>query len=215
MIDADHQRHGYAHRALELVIEHVRRLAGVNTFYTSYQKGEHGPEEFYLDFGFKPTGRVVDGDEHVMKLDLQPPFDTDTGNPLLIDTPVREEIDFVDEQLDAHNSDAVSRSDFKPIHLVFRHANGDVIAGLKAVTGWDWLYVMTLWVHEDHRRSGLGSQLLQHAETEARQRGCLGACLSSYSFQSPDFYRRHGYESFGEIADYPPGETMFFMSKRF
>ena len=90
-----------------------------------------------------------------------------------------------------------------------------MIAGLKAVTGWDWLYVQTLWVHEEHRGDGLGMRLLQRAEAEARQRGCIGSCLSSFSFQAPEFYRRHGYESFGEIADYPPGQTMLFMSKRF
>ena len=80
MVDANHQRHGYGRRALKLVIEHVRRLPGVNTFYTSYHKGEHGPEQFYLDFGFAPTGRVID-DEHVMRIDLRPPSTPTPATP--------------------------------------------------------------------------------------------------------------------------------------
>lgn len=213
MVDAQHQRQGYGRRALELVTEHVRRLPGVNTFYTSCYKGEHGPEQFYLDFGFEPTGRIVDG-EHVLKLDLRPPFDTESGDPVLIDAPVDAEIEFIDEQLDAYNREAVGRADFQQIRLVIRDAKGDDVAGLKAVTGWDWLYVQTLWVREDHRRTGLGSRLLLRAEAEALRRGCIGACLSSYSFQAPQFYERHGYATFGRIDDYPPGEVMHFMSKR-
>jgi hypothetical protein len=43
---------------------------------------------------------------------------------------------------------------------------------------------------------------------------CRGAGLSSYTFQAPAFYERHGYAAFGQIDDYPPGHTMFFLSKQ-
>ncbi len=119
-----------------------------------------------------------------------------------------------DEQLELFNADQVGRDDFTPLNLVVRE-NGNVIAGLKAVTGWDWLYVQVLCVHEQHRRSGIGSRLLKEAEKQAQQRGCIGSCLSSSTFQAPDFYKRHGYITFGQIDNYPDDNTMYFLSKRF
>lgn len=136
--------------------------------------------------------------------------------PGSIDTaPTADEMAFLDAELDRFNSAQTGRDDFKPLNLVLRGDDGVVIAGLKSITGWDWLYIQVLWVREDHRGSGLGSELMQTAELEARQRGCIGSCLTSYSFQAPEFYERHGYERFGRIDDYPVGKTMVFLSKRF
>jgi ribosomal protein S18 acetylase RimI-like enzyme len=130
------------------------------------------------------------------------------------DAPSLAEVKSLDDQLGLFNALQVGRDDFTPLNLVIRQ-NGNVIAGLKSVPGWDWLYVQILWVHEDHRRIGLGSRLLQEAERKARERGCVGSCLSSFTFQSPEFYERHGYHTFGRIDNYPSDNSLFFMSKRF
>jgi len=134
---------------------------------------------------------------------------------IIANSPTEAELNWLDGQLVAFNKDHAGRYDFKPLNLVVRDDSGSIIAGLKATTGWDWLYVEVLWVHERHRRTGLGTQLLENAEREATKRGCIGSCLTSYSFQAPEFYLRLGYSAFGQIGDYPVGSTMYFMSKRF
>ena len=70
MIDAQHQGKGFGKSALKLLVEHVRQRPNAEAFYTSYIKGDHGPEEFYLNFGFSPTGEVDDDGEHLLKIDL-------------------------------------------------------------------------------------------------------------------------------------------------
>ncbi len=137
------------------------------------------------------------------------------GSEEIDDKPSPAEVALLDEQLEAYNRQQTGRDDFQPLHLVLRDSHSKVIAGLKAVTGWDWLYVQVLWVDEPFRRQGIGSRLLGRAEDEARTRCCVGACLSSYNFQAPTFYQRHGYSVFGQIDDYPQGRTMYFLSKRF
>ena len=127
----------------------------------------------------------------------------------------QEEVAQIRAELDVFNAQQTGRDDFQPLRLVLRDAEGEVIAGLVGQTGWDWLYVEVMWVHESRRREGLGTRLIDAAEETARQRGCSGACLSTFSFQALPFYRRRGYLVFGQIDDYPPGETMFFMQKRF
>ena len=136
-------------------------------------------------------------------------------SPMIDSQPDQESIKWLDGRLDAFNQQQTGRDDFQPLNLVIRDENRLAIAGLKAVTGWDWLYLQVLWVDEQHRGKGFGTQLLQQAEREAADRGCIGACLSSYSFQAPGFYTRNGYSAFGQIDDYPVGSTMFFFSKRF
>ena len=134
--------------------------------------------------------------------------------PVLDDAPLAGEMAWLSDRLDGLNATMTGRRDFKPLQLVLRDGDGAVVGGLKAQTGWDWLHVELLWVREDRRGRGYGSRLLAHAETEARRRGCSGACLSSFSFQAPEFYRRFGYAIFGKIDEYPQDHTMFFFSKR-
>jgi GNAT superfamily N-acetyltransferase len=125
-----------------------------------------------------------------------------------------EEMGRLGDELDAFNAAATGVADERPLRLVARDGAGKMVAGLKAVTGWGWLYVIVLWVEEGKRGKGLGTKLMDMAEREAMGRGCGNACLSSFSFQAPEFYRRRGYEVFGELGDYPRGETMYFLRKR-
>jgi GNAT superfamily N-acetyltransferase len=71
-----------------------------------------------------------------------------------------------------------------------------------------------LWVHESLRGQGFGAQLLAAAEAHAREQACTDAYLSTFDFQAPEFYRTRGYQSFGELADYPRGHSYHFMRKR-
>ena len=49
------------------------------------------------------------------------------------------------------------------------------------------------WVRETSRGDGLGGRLLAEFETEATSRGCTHVFVTSFTFQAPGFYERHGY----------------------
>ena len=70
MIDARYQRQRYGRRAMELVIEHVRRRPGAVELLTSVVQADGGPQGFYESLGFQLTGEYEDG-EAVMRLPLQ------------------------------------------------------------------------------------------------------------------------------------------------
>jgi diamine N-acetyltransferase len=64
MIDRRYQRRGYARQALDLLRSHIRSRPGVIRLISSYVPGDHGPEAFYLRYGFQKTGRFrADGRE--------------------------------------------------------------------------------------------------------------------------------------------------------
>lgn len=62
MVDARHQRKGIGRAAMLLVIEHARSRRIFNTLKLSHVPGEGGPEPLYRELGFKPTGKVEDGE---------------------------------------------------------------------------------------------------------------------------------------------------------
>jgi GNAT superfamily N-acetyltransferase len=102
----------------------------------------------------------------------------------------------------------------RPLGVVARDPNGRVAGGLVGEVNLGWLFVSALWVDEDIRDTGVGSSLLQKAEDEARQIGCVGVYLDTYSFQARPFYEKLGYQLFGQLADCPPTETKFYLYKR-
>lgn len=93
-------------------------------------------------------------------------------------------------------------------------ARGELLGGLVGETYWGWLAIDYLWVSEEHRRNGLGSLLILEAETIAiEQRDCRWAKVSTFSFQAPEFYQKLGYDIIGQMDDYPPGESMYWLKK--
>jgi GNAT superfamily N-acetyltransferase len=92
--------------------------------------------------------------------------------------------------------------------------DGELSGGLYGTISYDWLAIELLFVPEALRNSGLGSQLLSRAEEEARERGCIGAWLDTFSFQARGFYEKLGYELAGTIPDHPVGGARYFLTKR-
>ena len=73
------------------------------------------------------------------------------------------------------------------------NGSGDLAAGM---SGWTWGVAAGIgmtWVRAGARGDGLGSRLLAEFEAEARARGCTHVFVTSFTFQAPGFYERHGY----------------------
>ena len=114
----------------------------------------------------------------------------------------------------AYNDSAYQVLDKKPISVFVRREN-EIVAGAEGTTLWKWLNISRLWVHEGLRGSGLGSTLMQCIEDAAKERGCIGSCLDTFSFQALPFYEKLGYTLFGTIPDWPPGQARHYLYKRF
>lgn len=119
---------------------------------------------------------------------------------------------FNDQASDWHR--AIRSQGGQPLDVYAFNGDDRLIGGLVGETYWGWLAIDYLWVAPAHRHAGLGSLLLLEAETIAfEQRSCQWAKVSSFSFQAPQLYLNLGYDIAGELKDYPPGETMFWLRK--
>ena len=90
-----------------------------------------------------------------------------------------------------------------------------MVGGLWSRTSFEWFFVELLFVPEAFRGLHLGTELLRPAEAKAKERGCIGAWPDTFSASARQFYERNGYATFGELNDYPPGNTRHFLQKRF
>lgn len=106
-------------------------------------------------------------------------------------------------ELDTYNFAAVGQSNLKEFTIKAEDPLGNLVAGL---SGWTWgtcAGIGMVWVRDDARKSGWGGRMLTAAENVARGRGCRQLLVSSFTFQAPDFYRRHGYTEFARSEGLP------------
>lgn len=115
--------------------------------------------------------------------------------------------------LDEFNKQQAGDYAYQRLCYAVQSPDGEIAGGVVAMIYWDWLYVDLMWVREDLRVRGYGSRLLTLVEDEARKRGARHVHLDTFSFQAPDFYKRHGYRVFGELSEYPAGYRRYYLTK--
>lgn len=128
--------------------------------------------------------------------------------------PSPEDLQFLEDRLYEHNAAQTGKDDGHLFSFFIHNDQQEIIAGL---AGWTWASaceIQTLWVHPAYRDQGYGSSLLKTVEEKARGRGCQVILVSSYSFQSPGFYQKHGYELAWCLTDFPPGHQHCYLVKR-
>ncbi len=123
-------------------------------------------------------------------------------------------MDFAERSLGEYNISRTGQDDYAQIGVFIRDADKGIHGALLGEIWGGWLHVDTLWVEEGLRGKGFGTRLLKAGEQAALSRGCHGVYLDTHTFQARPFYERFGYTVFGQIDDYPPGHSAFFMLKR-
>lgn len=97
-------------------------------------------------------------------------------------------------ELDDFNASAVPGPAAVELTVRCTDEADDLLGG---ISGWTWREAAGIgmtWIRSDQRAKGLGQQLLQEFEREARDRGVRRVFVTSFTFQAPAFYERQGYE---------------------
>jgi GNAT superfamily N-acetyltransferase len=139
-----------------------------------------------------------------------------TGDPILTFPETRDPLAeaVVTGGLAAYNRETFGRVDTRTLDILVRDDNsGEVVGGLLGRSSLGMFFLDLFYLPKELRRGGLGSRIIALAEGEARKRGCTAAFVYTVTFQAPDFYERHGYRRFGEIACPPDGATRIFLTK--
>lgn len=92
---------------------------------------------------------------------------------------------------------------------------GRVVGGIDGTSYWGRLHVENLFVTADWRGQGIGRRLMEMAEALARERGCLGINVDTFTFQAPGFYEKLGFLKIGEVHGYIKDFRRIFYTKTF
>ena len=117
----------------------------------------------------------------------------------------------VDAGLDRFNADAAPLQHVRPLACLAHLTSGQAIGGAVGRTWGACCELQQLWVHPVHRRRGVGARLVETFERRARERGCRTFFLETFSFQSPQLYRRLGYQVRLELRGFPDGIVKYLM----
>ncbi|WP_075307386.1 GNAT family N-acetyltransferase [Bacillus wiedmannii] len=107
-----------------------------------------------------------------------------------------------------------AKQPMEQVSFVVKDEDGKIFGGVTGTMYFYHLHIDCLWVDETVRHDGYGSQLLHKIEDIAKEKGCRLILLDSFSFQAPDFYKKHGYREYGVVEDHPKGHSQHFLEKR-
>ena len=111
----------------------------------------------------------------------------------------------------SYNQSKREPSKSEPLNIYVEDEQGNQLAGMVAETFGNWLEIEYLYVSEELRGQGIGSEILCKAEQEARERKCKYSFVDTYQFQAPDFYKKHGYTEVFALKGYPyTGERYYY-----
>ena len=131
----------------------------------------------------------------------------------LTDAPGEQAEETIEQGLARFNEEKAGYWDRRPLAvLVCDPDSKATVGGLLGHTSLGLLSIHLFFLPPSLRNHGLGSRIMEAAESEARRRGCRKAVLTTINFQAPGFYQRLGYQVFGQI-DGAPGVTRIFLSK--
>ena len=119
---------------------------------------------------------------------------------------------FVRQGIDLFNVAATGDANYSQLAIFLKDDRGAVLGGALGDIWGGWLGLSYLWVTESLRGQGYGTKLLEAAEAEAKQSGCTGVFLTTFSFQARPFYERLGYEVIANVPDYPAGHTYHILT---
>jgi len=116
--------------------------------------------------------------------------------------------------LRAFNQSVVGPFESKPVRVAVRDDNGEFIGGASGSAYLEWLGIDLVWLREDARGQGLGSQVLRAMEEEGKRLGAKNVMLDTFEFQAEGFYKKQGYVEYGRIYDFVNGYDRIFLQKR-
>jgi ribosomal protein S18 acetylase RimI-like enzyme len=129
------------------------------------------------------------------------------------DDPAPGDLAAVDDGLDAYNRKTADLDGVRRMGCFARLPGGAVVGGAVGRTWGAACELQQLWVHEAHRRRGLGARLVRAFEDAARRRGCDLLYLDTFTWQAPAFYARLGFRVACEFAGFPGGARKLILRK--
>ena len=121
--------------------------------------------------------------------------------------------EFLSKKIVEYNRKHWGETQKQPISVCYRDTNNNILAGGSGSTFGNWLMIERLWVDDNLRGQGVGQQVLETMEKEAKRRKCQFAFLDTLEFQAKGFYENNGYQVQAQQNDYPLTGSRYYLMK--
>jgi GNAT superfamily N-acetyltransferase len=199
----DYRNRGFARRLLAHTL-HQEKLKG--TTQAILFAGNLAAIKAYLAVGFEQIGdyrlALLEKPASLEKLWWAIEFTT---------SPEARDMDFLTHKI---NQETPEFGQAHPFAFFIRDAQNQIIAGCNGSVIFGSIYTDQLWVDPDHRKNGLGRQLMDAVHDYGRRLGCFMATACTMSFQgAKTFYENLGYTSDFERSGHTNGSGCIFLKR--
>ncbi len=126
-------------------------------------------------------------------------------------TPKPADVDFLTQKINQETPECGSAY---PFTFFIRNEQNEIIASCNGSIMFGSIYTDQLWVHPDHRKNGLGQQLMKAVHDYGRTCQCSMSTVATMDFQgAKTFYEKLGYVTDFERHGYTGGSSCHFMRK--
>jgi len=126
-------------------------------------------------------------------------------------SPASADIDFLTKKI---NQETPEFGEAYPFGFFVRDKNNQIIAGCNGSLIFGNIYTDQLWVHPEHRGSGLGQKLMAEVHNYGYENECRIATVTTMSFQgAKGFYEKLGYTVDFERQGYSKESNCLFLRK--
>jgi GNAT superfamily N-acetyltransferase len=129
------------------------------------------------------------------------------------DNPSKNDEQFLTEALQEYGRREIGGKSPEKIGVFLRASKRKTVGGVIGRMILGGLYISHLWVSEELRGQGYGSQLLKSIESEAQVRGCSKVILDTLNSKSVPFYLKNGYQILAELPDFIAGFNKYYFIK--
>jgi len=130
------------------------------------------------------------------------------------DSPTAVDLAVVDAGIDQYNLAEPEIHKVVPLSVFARDTTAKVKGGAVGRTWGQCCELQQLWIAEDARGQGTGTELMDRFESEAKRRGCALVYLDTFTFQARPFYEKRSYKVVLETPGFTNGIVKYTMHKR-
>jgi len=134
--------------------------------------------------------------------------------PIIFDpVPAAEDVNVLNKGLSDNAKKIKNLEPMESFAFFVKDKEGQVLAGCHGDLFYGCLYVGSLWVTENLRGKGLGTNLMTAAEEYARKNDCAMATVNTMDWEALELYQRLGYKIDFAREGYKNDSTFYFLSK--
>lgn len=115
--------------------------------------------------------------------------------------------------LQAKEKKGMTQLDFFAFFI--RDVDGKIMGGCAGDNMYGGFFVGQLWVTEELRGKGLGTELMQKAEELAKESGCHFMAVNTFDWEALDFYKKLGFYIEFERRGFDKNSIFYFLRKDF